>query len=328
MIHKDQILKLASDKKQPAILVIGDIMADRYVWGTANRISPEAPVPVLMAKNETITLGGAGNVAQNLRRLNARVALCGIVGDDPSATTILQQLREEKIDAHAIIKDHSRPSTLKTRVMAGNHQLLRVDRELSHPISTEIATKLLQKLEALIQKSEIVLLSDYNKGLLTPALTQKIISICIQHSKKVMVDPKGLQYEKYKNAWLIKPNRKELSEAMSGLPVNTKEEVIITARKLLSKTKSQHLVVTLSEEGLALISKRKVQIFPVRAQEVFDVTGAGDSVFAALGYFLALGIELSVACELANYAAAIAVSKVGSVAVTIDEIFSIIDKHE
>jgi len=283
-------------------------MADRYVWGTANRISPEAPVPVLMAKNETITLGGAGNVAQNLRRLNARVALCGIVGDDPSATTILQQLREEKIDAHAIIKDHSRPSTLKTRVMAGNHQLLRVDRELSHPISTEIATKLLQKLEALIQKSEIVLLSDYNKGLLTPALTQKIISICIQHSKKVMVDPKGLQYEKYKNAWLIKPNRKELSEAMSGLPVNTKEEVIIT--------------------GLALISKRKVQIFPVRAQEVFDVTGAGDSVFAALGYFLALGIELSVACELANYAAAIAVSKVGSVAVTIDEIFSIIDKHE
>lgn len=326
MTDIEQIKKRVASKKQPNILVIGDIMADRYVWGTASRISPEAPVPVLMAKSETMTLGGAGNVAQNLYKLNAKVAICGVVGKDPTAMTIKEQLQAEHIDIGAVIEDSSRASTLKTRVMAGNHQLLRVDRETTADIAAEIENKLLVKLESKIKKSDIVMLSDYNKGLLTHSFTQKLIRLCKKENKRVMVDPKGLHYQKYAGAWLIKPNRRELADATVTENVSSKKEVTNAARKLLAKTRSEYLVVTLSEEGLALVSKQSYQNFPVKAREVFDVTGAGDTVFASLGYFLALGMDIITACELANYAAAIAVSKVGSVAVTFDEILSIIDR--
>lgn len=302
-------------------------MADRYVWGTACRISPEAPVPVLMAKNESLTLGGAGNVAQNLFTLNAKVSLCGVVGNDATAKSIFQLLKNEKIDATGIVPDEERPSTLKTRIMAGNHQLLRVDREKSTEISKSIEDKLFSKIKTKIAKADVVMLSDYNKGLLNHSFSQKIISQCNENNKKVIVDPKGLHYEKYKGSWLIKPNKKELAEATNTEKIENREDVIKAARKLLSKTKSNHLVVTLSEDGLALISKKSFQNFPVRAQEVFDVTGAGDTVFASLGYFLSLGLDIAEACELANFAAAIAVSKVGSVAVTLNEIFSLIEDN-
>ena len=328
MIQKNAIISAIKSKKQPHILVIGDLMADRYVWGTASRISPEAPVPVLMAKHETITLGGAANVAQNLFKLKAAVSLCGIVGTDPTSATVLQQLQDEQIDSGAIVKVSDRPTTLKTRIMAGNHQLLRVDREITTGISKDVEIKLLKKLESKIKKADLVMLSDYNKGLLTPGFAQAVISRCNEWGKKVLVDPKGLHYEKYTGAWLIKPNKKELAEATANENIGNTEDLTKAAKKLLSKTKSQYLVVTLSEDGLALISKKTYQNFPVKAQEVFDVTGAGDTVFASLGYFLAIGLDLNVACELANYAAAIAVSKVGSVAVTVEEILSLIDHHE
>ena len=303
-------------------------MADRYVWGSASRISPEAPVPVVSVKNETITLGGAANVAQNLYKLNARVSICGVTGKDPVAGTILAQLKKENIDATAVVADSSRPSTLKTRIMAGTHQLLRVDRETTADISGNIEAQLLKKLKTKIGKADMVMLSDYNKGLLTQSFTQKLIALCNQAGKKVMIDPKGLHYEKYTGAWLIKPNKRELAEATVTEKIETASQLISAAHKLLKKTKTQYLVVTRSEEGISLVSKKTEQHFSVKAKEVFDVTGAGDTVFACLGYFIASGIDLPVACELANYAAAIAVSKVGSVAVTLDEIISIIDTHE
>lgn len=303
-------------------------MADRYVWGSASRISPEAPVPVVSVKNETITLGGAANVAQNLFKLNARVSICGVTGKDPVADTILAQLKKENIEATAVVADSSRPSTLKTRIMAGTHQLLRVDRETTADISENIEAQLLKKLETKIGKADMVMLSDYNKGLLTQSFTQKLIALCSQAGKKVMIDPKGLHYDKYTGSWLIKPNKRELAEATVTEKIETGGQLISAAHKLLKKTKTQYLVVTRSEEGISLISKKTEQHFSVKAKEVFDVTGAGDTVFACLGYFIASGIDLPVACELANYAAAIAVSKVGSVAVTLDEIISIIDTHE
>lgn len=303
-------------------------MADRYVWGTASRISPEAPVPVVSVKNETITSGGAANVAQNLFTLNAMVSLCGVVGKDAIADTILEQLKKENINVAAVAADSSRPSTLKTRIMAGNHQLLRVDREVSSNISPALQATILKKLEPKIAKADIVMLSDYNKGLFTDHFTPALIKYCNAAGKRVIVDPKGLHYEKYTGAWMIKPNKRELAEATRMEKIETSEQLNTAAKKLLQKTKSQFLVVTLSEDGLALISKKTLQNFPVRAQEVFDVTGAGDTVFASLGYFLALGVPLADACELANYAAAIAVSKVGSVAVTIEEILTIIKEHE
>ena len=327
MINKHKLQLLAANKKQPHILVIGDIMADHYVWGSASRISPEAPVPVVNVKNETITLGGAANVAQNLYQLKAKVTLCGVIGKDATANTIVQQLKKEKIDTAAIVVDETRPSTLKTRVMAGNHQLLRVDREATHNISEEIESQLLQKLHPKIEKADIVMLSDYNKGLLTHNFTQKIIALCNAANKKVIIDPKGLHYEKYTGSWLIKPNKNELAEATITEKIENESQLLAAAHKLLKKTKTQYLVITRSEEGISLISKKSEQRFLVKAKEVFDVTGAGDTVFASLGYFIALGVDIATACELANYAAAIAVSKVGSVAVTIEEILSIIDHY-
>ncbi|MCH5597705.1 D-glycero-beta-D-manno-heptose-7-phosphate kinase [Niabella ginsengisoli] len=309
-------------------MVIGDIMADRYVCGSASRISPEAPVPVVAVKNETITLGGAANVAQNLFKLNAHVTICGVTGNDAMRPVILQQLKEEKIDATSVITDKSRPSTLKTRIMAGTHQLLRVDRETTTDVGEEIEQQLLKKITGKINRADIVMLSDYNKGLLTKSFTQQVIGLCNKAGKKVIVDPKGLHYEKYAGAWMIKPNKRELTEATNHEKIESEGELIKAAKKLITKTKSQYLVVTRSEEGISLISQKKQQHFSVKAKEVFDVTGAGDTVFASLGYFIALGVDLPTACELANYAAAIAVSKVGSVAVTIDEILSLIDTHE
>ncbi|GAB3010571.1 hypothetical protein GCM10027051_10600 [Niabella terrae] len=327
MMHKELIQKIAASRKRPNILVVGDMMADRYVWGTASRISPEAPVPVLMAREETLSLGGSANVARNLSRLNAKVAIAGITGADLMGEQLTELLRKEQIDTTAVLEDHERPTTIKTRVMSGNHQLLRVDRESTAELSANASARLLKKLEPRIRKADIVMLSDYNKGLLTADFTQKLIKICHRLDKKVLIDPKGLNYRKYKGAWLIKPNRRELAEATVTEKIQSRKQVTLAARKLLDQTKSTHLIVTLSEEGLALVSAKKVQYFPVKAREVFDVTGAGDTVFACLGFFLACGVEIATACELANYAAAIAVSKVGGVAVTLEEILSLIETH-
>lgn len=328
MITSESLKFICKAKKRPSILVIGDIMADRYVWGSTTRISPEAPVPVVSVRDETISLGGAANVAQNLCKLDAHVSLCGIVGSDAYGPDIQKLLKKEKIENDLVIKDNSRITTVKTRVMAGNHQLLRIDREITKNIDTGIEDVLISKISKKIDTTDIIMLSDYNKGLLTENFTHRLITICNSKNKKVIVDPKGLHYEKYKGAWLIKPNKRELAEATANEKIETPDSLIKAGRKLITKTKSQYLVVTLSEEGLALISKKTDQHFPVKAREVFDVTGAGDTVFACLGYFVAVGLDLTTACELANYAAAIAVSKVGSVAVTTQDIINLIKAHE
>ncbi|ANH81277.1 hypothetical protein A8C56_10020 [Niabella ginsenosidivorans] len=298
-------------------------MVDHYIWGAAKRLSPEAPVPVLSAKNETVTPGGAGNVAQNLLQLNARVAIGGLVGNDDAGRALVKQLDDELINTAGILVDPGRPTTIKSRMMAGNHQLLRVDKEVTENMNSALEQQLLAGLEKELEAADMVLLSDYNKGVLSPSFTQKLIRLCTKKRKKVIVDPKGLYYEKYSGAYLIKPNKRELAEAAVVEGIANDKELDAIAKKMLAKIKCNYLVVTKSEEGLDLISKKEYHNFPVKANEVFDVTGAGDTVFASLGYFLAIGLDIKTACELANYAAAVAVSKVGSVAVTIDEIAAI-----
>ncbi|HEX7755209.1 MAG TPA: D-glycero-beta-D-manno-heptose-7-phosphate kinase [Niabella sp.] len=320
---KDVLKTVIRSKKRPAVLVVGDLMVDHYIWGAARRLSPEAPVPVLSVKNETVTPGGAGNVAQNLLQLHARVTIGGVVGNDDAGRVLVKQLDDELINTANILIDAARPTTIKSRMMAGNHQLLRVDKEVTAIIDSDLEQKLLTGLEKELAATDMVLLSDYNKGVLSPSFTQKLIRLCNKKKKKVIVDPKGLYYEKYSGAYLVKPNKRELAEAAVVEGIADDKELNATAKKLLSKIKCDYLVVTRSEEGLDLISKKEYYNFPVKANEVFDVTGAGDTVFASLGYFLALGMDIKIACELANYAAAVAVSKVGSVAVTMEEIAAI-----
>jgi rfaE bifunctional protein kinase chain/domain len=316
----DKIRAIQSLNTKPTILVIGDLMIDHYIIGGATRLSPEAPVPIVNVKKETYTLGGAGNVVQNLVSLGAKVTVAGVIGDDASASQVIDILTEEGVETHTIIKDSSRPTTVKTRVLAGSHQLVRVDREVTDPVSLAIEDELIGKLATYIAQADMVVLSDYNKGLFSPSLTQKVIIEANKHGKKVVIDPKGLNYEKYKGAFIIKPNRKELAEAAKTEKINSLESLQEAAKVIFEQTGTEYIVVTLSEEGMVILSELTHKLLPVKATEVFDVTGAGDTVLATMAYFIACGLSIEEACELANHAAAIVIRQVGSATTTVDEI--------
>ena len=317
----DKVRSINSDKK-PSVLVIGDLMIDHYIWGSATRLSPEAPVPIVNVKNESTTLGGAGNVVQNLVALGAQVTVAGVIGDDNSGIALIEILESEGVKTHTVIKDKARSTTVKTRVLVGSHQLVRIDREITDPVPNELADELIEKLTACIENADIIILSDYNKGLFAPALTQRIITIANRHNKKVIIDPKGLNYEKYKGAYIIKPNRKELAEAAKTEKIKNGDDMQNAAKIIFSQTGTEYLIVTLSEEGMAIITKEATKLMPVKATEVFDVTGAGDTVIATIAYFIAGGFSVEDACILANHAAAIVIRHVGSATTTVDEIIN------
>lgn len=306
----------------PDILVIGDLMLDHYLFGSASRLSPEAPVPVVNANRESKIIGGAANVASNLIDLGAKVYLGGVVGNDTFAEDVKDLLVTKGIDSQLIVKDESRVTTVKTRVIVGNHHVVRIDREDVHNISPELEASFFTYLVPFIQKAEIVILSDYNKGLLTPGLSIKIISYCNSIGKKTLVDPKGLDYSKYEGAYLIKPNRKELAEAAKAERIKTNEDLVKAARIILEATKATYLIVTLSEAGIAIITKEDYKILPVAATEVYDVTGAGDTVIATLAYCLALGFDIQEAATVANHAASIVIKHIGSATTNIEEIIA------
>ncbi|RVT98075.1 D-glycero-beta-D-manno-heptose-7-phosphate kinase [Mucilaginibacter limnophilus] len=316
----EKIDALQQKGSKPNILVIGDLMIDHYITGGASRLSPEAPVPIVNLKSETNTLGGAGNVVQNLVSLGANVMVGGVIGDDIYGQQLCAILDQEGVSADTILVDNTRTTTVKTRVLAGSHQLLRIDREVTANLSAEMEDELFAKLSPSIESADIVLLSDYNKGLFSRALTQRIINFANSKNKKVIIDPKGLDYTKYKGAYLIKPNRKELGEAAKAERIDTFEAVQQAAKVIFAQTETEYLVVTLSEEGMAVISELAYKLLPVKATAVFDVTGAGDTVLATVAYFLASGFEIDEACELANHAAAIVIKEIGSATTTIDAI--------
>jgi rfaE bifunctional protein kinase chain/domain len=318
----DKLRSIKAGGKKPAILVIGDLMIDHYIWGNATRLSPEAPVPIVNVKSESTTLGGAGNVVQNLVALGANVTVAGVIGDDVTGRQLIEILESEGVKTDTIIKDSSRPTTVKTRVLAARHQLVRIDREVTDPLSTQLEDELATKLDKIIDKADIIIFSDYNKGLFAPALTQRLIKIAAVHDKKVIIDPKGLNYEKYKGAYLIKPNRKELAEAAKTESIKNIDDLQEAAKTIFTQTETDYLVVTLSEDGMAILTEQTQKLLPVKATEVFDVTGAGDTVIATITYFLARGFTVEEACELANHAAAIVIRHVGSATTTIDEIIN------
>jgi rfaE bifunctional protein kinase chain/domain len=316
----DKVKALRQNQQQPTVLVIGDLMIDQYIWGEATRLSPEAPVPVVNVKRESTTLGGAANVAQNLLALGARVTLGGVIGNDTAGDELLAILKQQGVDTCAILKDESRPTTVKTRVLAGNHQLVRIDREVTHPINTELEDQFFNTLENCIAKADIVLFSDYNKGFFASTLTQRLIKAANESGKKVIVDPKGLDYSKYKGAFIIKPNRKELAEAAKAEKIHNLQDLQKAGKAIFAETGVDYLIVTLSEEGMVILDELAYKLLPVKATEVFDVTGAGDTVLATIAYFIAQGLEVEEACELANHAAAIVIRHVGNATASVDDI--------
>ena len=297
------------------IAVIGDFMIDHYLWGKSERISPEAPVPVVDIKKEEDRLGGAGNVVHNLLEFDEEILAIGVLGKDYDR--LLNIFKEKNIKTNGLFIDEDRQSIIKSRIIATHQQVLRYDKESKNPITKEYEEKILSFLSENLENISLILLSDYEKGTLTPSLTQKIIDMANEKDIKLIIDPKK-DFSKYKNAYMIKPNKKELSVA-TNMEINSQEELIKAGWKLKNELNLKYLLVTLSEDGMAMFGDEFIQI-PTIAKEVFDVTGAGDTVLATLGYYLQKNSDLEQAMHFANAAAAVVVGKIGSATATIEEI--------
>ncbi len=303
--------------QNPNILVIGDLMIDHYLLGNCDRISPEAPVQVLNVQKETTVLGGAGNVINNLNALGANVDVISVIGDDLNGLELKTLL--EKIDVNInLIIEQNRITSKKSRLIASNQQIIRYDQESCENIQKTSEDKILQTLEKNISKYEIILLSDYGKGVLTQNLTKKIIELVNGKNKKVIVDPKGSNYTKYKGAYLLTPNKKEASQATN---INIKDEssLLEAITKLKDECELEISLITLSEDGIAIFDNN-LRKKPTVAREVYDVTGAGDTVLASIGFSLACNLDIDQSIHFANLAAGVVVGKIGSATATLNEI--------
>jgi D-beta-D-heptose 7-phosphate kinase/D-beta-D-heptose 1-phosphate adenosyltransferase len=317
--------------RHPRILVIGDLMIDRYLEGGSERVSPEAPVVVVDVQQERSVLGGAGNVAANLKALEAEVVLLGVVGQDANAQAMQALLSAQGIMAALgaqLIVDASRPTTVKTRIIAMHKQVMRFDQEARHGIAGVIAEQLIEAVEQTLPSVALLIVSDYAKGVLTTDLCQQVIARARAVGKPVLVDPKGTDFQKYRGATLVKPNRKELELATGGSKCADLDELVQRAEQLRQDCVLDSLLVTMSEDGMLVLQADRPQTqIRTQAREVFDVTGAGDTVLAALAYSLAQGHTLVQAAEFANTAAAVVVSKMGSATVTHREIMDFHIRH-
>lgn len=305
--------------KKKQILVIGDIMLDIFYRGNVDRISPEAAVPVFRKKSERYSLGGAANVAANLSAAGQDVGLMAVCGTDREGDTLLHQIQEKKIGS-CFIKRIDIKTTTKTRFIADNNQqLMRLDVEETDEITDKLSQELFEELEQNIVKFDLIILSDYLKGLLTYRLTQNIIVLANKYKIPVLVDVKDIRVEKYKGAYLLKPNRKELHD-LTGLNVNSIEEVIYASRKLLDRCDCKYILTTCGAAGMVLVDKEEHYLEDSAAKEVYDVTGAGDTVISYLAVCLANGMNIRESVTIANKAAGIQVSKIGTAIVSLEDL--------
>jgi D-beta-D-heptose 7-phosphate kinase/D-beta-D-heptose 1-phosphate adenosyltransferase len=293
------------------VLCIGDVMLDHYVYGEVERISPEAPIPVLHVARETRYPGGAGNVVRNLAALGARCCFLSLVGADDAGRELKRLTGEsEQVEAHLLV-ERGRTTTVKTRYIAGTQQMLRADRETITPIGAA-REDLLRLVDQAVTEYPVMVVSDYAKGVLGDGVATAIIARARAAGRTVIVDPKGRNYGRYRGATLVKPNRRELADA-SGLPVGTPDEIVAAARRLIVEAEVEALLVSLSQDGMMLVeADGAVHVLPAQAREVFDVSGAGDTVVATLATAIAAGASLADAARLANLAAGIVVAKVGT----------------
>lgn len=302
------------------ILVVGDLMLDRFIYGTVERISPEAPVPVLRVERETVMLGGAGNVARNVVGLGARATLLSLVGDDSAGHEVQAMIAAEtSLDADLVVEP-GRATTVKTRYVSGGHQLLRADRETVRPVGALGLSRLLGAFEAALEDHDVVVLSDYAKGLLSDEALPALISRAVARGVPVIADPKSVDFTRYAGVTLIKPNRKELIAA-TRLPALHDDEIETAARIVQADTNIPHVLVTRGERGMTLVGPDEALAhLPTRAREVYDVSGAGDTVLATLAAAFAAGATPLAAAHLANLGAGIVVGKTGTAPIRLTEL--------
>jgi D-glycero-beta-D-manno-heptose-7-phosphate kinase len=305
------------DTANARVLVVGDVMLDRYWFGEVSRISPEAPVPIVHVRKTEERPGGAANVARNIASLGGQATLLSVVGDDEPGRILAELLEKERVTTH-FHKDASLPTTVKLRVIGRQQQLMRIDFET--PPSREVLEDKLGDFESLVDAHDVVILSDYGKGGLTHVT--KMIDAARRHGKRILIDPKGDDYSKYRGATLLTPNRSEFREVMGKWRDET--DLAQRAEKLRDDLSLEALLVTRSEEGMSLFTQAGALHEPTRAQEVFDVSGAGDTVIATLGLMLAAGVDMAAAARLANRAASVVVGKLGTATLSRDELRAVL----
>ncbi|EDP64222.1 RfaE-HldE bifunctional protein, D-beta-D-heptose 7-phosphate kinase, D-beta-D-heptose 1-phosphate adenosyltransferase [alpha proteobacterium BAL199] len=330
MIPDSQLAELVGRLADVRVLAVGDVMLDRFVYGVVERISPEAPVPVLRIEREQAMLGGVGNVVRNLRAQAASVCLVALVGRDEAAREIKGLLRDDvDIESH-LLEEDDRPTTIKTRYIAGGQQMLRADRERAHAVATALEEEIIARAEADLGQAQALVLSDYGKGVLTERVVRRMIAAARPSAIPVIVDPKGNDYGRYSGATLVTPNRRELTEA-TGLPTGSDSEVVVAAAALIERTGIEAVLVTRSQDGMTLLRASALTEplhLPATAREVYDVSGAGDTVVATVAAALAAGIDLESACRLANAAAGIVVGKIGTATASSAELAAVFRARE
>lgn len=305
------------------VCVIGDLVLDEYIFGDVSRISPEAPVPVLRHKRRSRTVGGAGNVAANIASLGGEPELVSISGDDVQRSQLLELFESYDVPHTGIVKSANRNTTLKIRFLAPSQQVLRYDIEDTDPLDETEFQNVFGKAEQAISRSDCVVLSDYGKGLFDGDLTERVIELSRQKGVPVIVDPKGSDYRKYSGATVITPNRKELREA-TGMSVDSDEQVVLAARKLIADLNVDYILATRSEQGMSVVTSTEEHHIRTVAQEVFDVSGAGDTVVAALAIALSKGITSFEAAVIANAAGGLSVSRQGTTRISAAEVQSVL----
>lgn len=304
---------------RPKVLVVGDLLLDTWLWGRCDRISPEAPVQIVDVQRRSSGLGGAGNVVANLASLGAEVELFTVVGDDSPGDMLKELLGAQESVSWELLCQKGRATPEKTRVIATNQQVLRYDLEARDPIPPELENRLIESASRTLRRAHVVILSDYGKGVVTERVCQTLIQRARALGKPVLCDPKGRDFSKYRGAFAVTPNRKEASLA-AGLEISDADSLRLAGDKLLRENGLRHLVITLGSDGMALFGDGEVDHIGAEACEVFDVSGAGDTVIAAIARGLADGASMAQACRLANTAAGIVVGRFGTASVTLDEV--------
>ena len=305
--------------KKPNILVIGDLMIDHYLWGSCDRISPEAPVQVVNVKKESSVLGGAGNVINNLVTLGSIVDVISVIGNDSVANELKSLLEKIDVPTSNLVVENNRKTSKKSRLIASQQQVLRYDMESIDDINENSHKQIIQTLEKNIDKYSSIILSDYGKGVLTTNLTKEIIKIANKNNIKVLVDPKGKDYSKYKGSYTLTPNKKEAMEA-TNIYIKDESSLIEALKSLKTQCELEVSLITLSEQGIAIFDD-ELTIKPTVAREVYDVTGAGDTVIASIAFALGNNLDIKDAIYFANLAAGVVVGKIGSATTTLDEIY-------
>jgi len=301
------------------ILIVGDIILDQYIWGDVNRISPEAPIPVVEVIRESVSLGGASNVANNIHALGAQVMLCGVVGEESYGEMLLHHLDEKRISTTGVVLDPDRPTTRKTRVVAHKQQVVRVDRENTGPIGKGIMEKLRNRILDILPQVDGLILEDYGKGVIQEQLLEEILPVAKKAGKIVTVDPKNNFFKQYRGITAMTPNRVE-AEKVAEIRISDTQSLHEAGNRLRERLQCEAVLITLGEQGMCLVEKGKRPFdIPARAREVFDVSGAGDTVIAVFTMALIAGASFQQAAMLSNIAGSLVVEKLGTATVSREE---------